>query len=228
MSTLQENIRSLRAAIRKTAESNGKSETDIQVIAASKTQSIERMRIAFECGITAFGENYVQECVRKYQELNPWSPTPSIDFIGHLQTNKVKFIMDKARLIQSVDSLTLIEKIIQQAKKNAVMMKVLLQVNVGEEPSKSGIPPKALLPFFKSMPCDPVIQVLGLMTIPPYHEDPEKSRPYFRHLKTLLEEIRRLDPTVSELSMGMSHDFQVAIEEGATLIRIGEGIFGPR
>lgn len=228
MRELQKKIQSLRKEIQMAAQSAGRSESEIKLIAATKSQSVENIKAAFDKGIIFFGENYVQEFLKKWKILKNWTPKPSFFFIGHLQTNKVKYLIGNIQEIHTVDSLKTIEKISVEAKKQATRVPILIQVNIGEESSKAGLLPNQLVSFFKSIPKSDFVQVKGLMTIPPYHENPEKSRPYFKRMKLLFESLKSEVPryTLSELSMGMSHDFKIAIEEGATQIRIGEGIFG--
>lgn len=192
----------------------------VTLIAVSKGQSVEKMKEAIDAGLKCFGENYVQEFLEKWNELPKdiqWH------FIGHLQTNKVKYIIDKVVSIDSVDSLKLYEVIRKEAQKIQKKISVLIEINVGEEKTKSGVLPQELPDFLKSLPKSPYIEVCGLMTIPPFSNIAEDSRPYFKKMVLLQKEAN-----LKELSIGMTHDYKIAIEEGATQIRIGEGIFGAR
>lgn len=200
---------------------------DVQLIAVSKGQPIEKIKEAMDYGLTVFGENYVQEFLEKWEVLGSRS---SWVFIGHLQTNKVKYIADKISAIHSVDSLKLFQVIHKEAEKIHKKIPILIEVNIGEEKTKSGILPKDVSVLLKSLPQSPWVQVQGLMTIPPFNDDPEQSRPYFKKMVELQKELQKEFSRFSlkELSMGMTHDFKIALEEGATQVRIGEGIFGKR
>ncbi len=212
---------------------------EVQLIAVSKGQPIEKIKEAINCGLTLFGENYVQEFLEKWNEIqmDPRLHGDDIQwvFIGHLQTNKVKYLIDKISAIHSVDSLKLFQTIHKEATKLGKKVPILIEINIGEEKTKSGVLPKDIFGFFKEIDDhlgghDEHVPIQGLMTLPPFCEDPEKSRPYFKKLVTLQQEVQKKFPQFSlkELSMGMTHDFKIAIEEGATQIRIGEGIFGKR
>lgn len=228
MNDIKENIASVRQIISETTKKIGKNPQDIRLIAVSKLQPIEKIKLAIEAGITYLGENHVQEFLKKWEILGnaaKWI------FIGHLQTNKVKYLTDTISEIQTLDSLKLSTKLQQEIQKKNRRLPVLIQINMGEESTKSGLLPKNLTPFLKEIvPLNSCLDIQGLMAIPPYFEDPEKSRPYFRKMRELLLESQKAFPNLSlkELSMGMSHDFKIAIEEGATQIRIGEAIFGKR
>lgn len=200
---------------------------DVQLIAVSKGQPIEKIKEAMDYGLTVFGENYVQEFLEKWEALGSRS---SWVFIGHLQANKVKYIVDKISAIHSVDSLKLFQVLHKEAEKIHKKIPILIEVNIGEEKTKSGIFPKEAAPLLKSLPQSPWIEVQGLMAIPPFNDDPEQSRPYFKKMATLQKELQKEFSRFSlkELSMGMTHDFKIALEEGATQVRIGEGIFGKR
>jgi pyridoxal phosphate enzyme (YggS family) len=187
------------------------------------------LRWAFELGLTTFGENRVQEFLRKWEELKDlpieWH------FIGRLQSNKVKYIIDKVKLIHSVDRTSLVDELQKRATKKGIgKVPVLLEVNVGGEETKGGVEPEntpALLEYI--LENAPSLEVRGLMTIPPYRENPEEVRPYFARLRELRDNLEKaFGLKLPELSMGMSHDYEVAIEEGATIVRIGSAIFGER
>ena len=200
---------------------------EVQLIAVSKGHRLEKIKEAVECGLTSFGENYVQEFLEKWGTMGEdiqWH------FIGHLQTNKVKYIIDKVSSIDSVDSLKLFQTIEKEAQKIQKKIPILIEINIGEEKTKSGILPKDAHSLLQALPKSSWVEFQGLMAIPPYFEDPEKSRPYFKKMSTLQKELQRQFPQffLKELSMGMTHDFKIAIEEGATQIRIGEVSFGNR
>jgi len=186
---------------------------------------MERVRRAVTAGATALGENRVQEALPKIEALGR---TVGWHLIGHLQRNKVKFAVGVFDLIHSVDSLELAREIDQKAERAGIRQKVLIQVKAAPEAAKSGVPPEELETLARKTSALPHLSLEGLMTIPPQPDDPENSRPYFRRLAGQAEELRRHGLPVHELSMGMSGDFEVAVEEGATLIRVGAAIFGPR
>jgi len=207
----------------------------VKIMGVTKGQPLEKILAAQKAGLTCFGENYVQEFLKKWGALKrDASASPQHDwvFIGHLQTNKVKYIIDKVSEIHSVDSLKLFGKIESEAQKVGRNMNVLVQVNVGDEESKFGLHLDVVFGFFKGIDArlQKHVHIKGLMTIPPYFEDPEKSRPYFRKLKSLKEALNKkfTNLNLTELSMGMSHDYKIAIEEGATQIRLGTALFGER
>lgn len=230
---IKDNIGSVKQRMQLACKRAGRSPQDVRLIAVSKTKPIEDIRTAAACGMTDFGENYVQEIEEKY----PLMPEGCrIHMIGHLQTNKVRKVMDKVCMIHSVDSLHLAEVISKEAVKRGISMDILLEVNIGDESSKFGFAPKELINKALAISRLPGIHIKGLMTSAPITEDPETNRPYFRHMKELLSELRsRLseagtpeDELPTELSMGMTGDYIPAIEEGATMIRVGTAIFGPR
>lgn len=198
------------------------------MIAVSKTKPVFMLREAYEAGCRHFGENKVQELVSKYEEMPKdihWH------MIGHLQTNKVKYIVDKVYLIHSVDSLKLAQEISRQAEKKNIVVSVLIEVNVAGEETKFGIAPEEAETIIRDMAALPGILIRGLMTIAPYTDNPEDNRQYFTRLKQLSVDIaeKNIDNVnMDVLSMGMTGDYAVAIEEGAAFVRIGTGIFGER
>lgn len=201
---------------------------EVTLISVSKTKPIEAIKEAMECGATVFGENKVQELCDKIEVLPnhlKWH------MIGHLQRNKVKYIVGKTALIHSVDSFRLAEQIeIESAKKN-VVSDILIEVNVAEEDSKFGVKTEEVEDLIRQIAMLPHVHVCGLMTIAPYTEDPESNRQYFRKLYQLKVDINEKsidNVSMSELSMGMTGDYMVAIEEGATMVRVGTGLFGER
>lgn len=212
------------------AERAGRRADDVRLLAVSKGQPVEKIRAFRRAGATLFGENYVQEFLEKYEALRDddirWH------FIGRLQTNKVKYIVDKVECIHSVDSLKLAEEIERQAEKHHIaQLPILLQINIGEEDTKGGVSVDEAIALYRAVRTLSRITVRGLMTLPPFLE-PEEVRPYFRRLRELRDRIiheEKANPALfSELSMGMSHDFEVAVEEGATIVRLGTILFGQR
>lgn len=201
---------------------------DVSLIAVSKTKPVSALFKAYEAGARDFGENKVQELVDKYDKLPPdirWH------MIGHLQTNKVKYIADKVYMIHSVDSVKLAEEISKQAVKAKRIIPVLIEVNIAGEDSKFGIAKDECIDFIQSVNQLPGIAVKGLMTVPPFVENAEDNRQYFKALKQLSVDImqKNIDNVCMDfLSMGMSGDYTVAIEEGANIIRVGTSIFGER
>lgn len=196
-------------------------------MAATKTFGVETIKEAIACGITDIGENKVQELNEKYPYLKN---EVEFHFIGHLQTNKVKYIIDKVKLIHSLDSIKLAEEIDKRAKQKSLIIDCLVEINIGGEESKYGIPPEEMHNFVKKMEKYDNIRIRGLMTIAPYLP-PEEVRPYFRKMKKLFEELKEIkqhNVQVEFLSMGMSNDYWVAVEEGANIVRIGTSIFGQR
>jgi PLP dependent protein len=225
---LRDNLENILSEVREASEKSEGSMEGIQIIAVTKTIDIERIREIVDAGIIHLGENRVQELLEKYdiidRECN-WH------LIGHLQTNKVKYIIEKVKMIHSVDRLELAQEIQKRAAKAEKVMDVLVQTNVSGEETKFGIAPEGVRELMRSISLFPNIKVRGLMTIAPFYENPEETREVFRALKKIFidikeENIDNID--MHFLSMGMSNDFQVAIEEGANLVRIGTAIFGKR
>ncbi len=226
--TIQDNLQKIRATIDEAALRAGRDPASVRLVAVSKTHGADRIEAAAEAGQSLFGESYVQEFLAKSEEVR----TP-VDwhFIGHLQTNKVKYLRGRVSMIHSVDRLSLAREIDRQWEKMGRPVDILLQVNLGEEVSKSGVDEDELIELARQVAPLPNVRVRGLMTLPPYFDDPEEVRPFFHRLRELSEKIASLGlPGVEmvELSMGMSHDFEIAIEEGSTLVRVGTAIFGER
>ena len=225
---LQENLQQVEANICKACENAGRKRSDVTLIAVSKTKPVEMLQTVYDLGPRDFGENKVQEMCEKMEVLPKdirWH------MIGHLQTNKVKYIVGKTELIHSVDSLHLAKEIEKQAAKQNVTVSILVEVNIAEEESKFGIHKEETLSLIRQIAALPHIQILGLMTIAPFVENPEENRVHFRRLKELLLDInsKNIDNVhMNVLSMGMTNDFKVAIEEGATMVRVGTAIFGRR
>jgi PLP dependent protein len=223
-------LKKVYTAIKESAEVSGRDVSQVKLIAVSKKKSVQMIESFARAGLRDFGENYVQEFVDKFDQLKDCDI--NWHFIGRLQRNKVKYIVDKAYMIHTVDSLSLAEEIQKQAEKKGVnKVRVLLQVNVGNEEQKSGADPGVVVKLYNDIKCLSRISIRGLMSIPPFLSA-EELRPFHRELYTLREYVIReckADPfEFSELSMGMSSDFDVAIEEGATIIRLGSILFGER
>ena len=225
---LRENLQEVEKRIQETCARAGRDRSEVTLVSVSKTKPVEMLQEAYDLGVRVFGENKVQEIRDKYDAL-----PKDIEWhmIGHLQTNKVKYIVDKVKLIHSVDSLRLAEIIEKEAEKHNRSVDILLEVNVAEETSKFGLKTVEVIPFAEKIAQFPHINMRGLMTIAPFVDDPEKNRTIFRDLHKLYVDIKEKNidnGTVSILSMGMTNDYEVAIEEGATMVRIGTGIFGAR
>ena len=228
MGKIRENIDRINAEKAKFAETVGKTENDVLLVAVTKTRTAEEINEAIDAGITDIGENKVQEVVDKFDHVKPvrWH------LIGHLQTNKVKYIIDKVCMIHSVDSMKLAQEIDKRAGQHGLTMDILIQVNAAQEESKFGITTddtkQLILDILEQCPN---VRIRGLMHIAPFAEDPNDVRIYFRQVKELYEECGTIEHPHLDfkyLSMGMSHDFGVAIEEGSNLIRVGTSIFGER
>ena len=228
MGYIKENIAEVEKKVAAACERSGRKREDVLLLAVSKTIDVDRIKEAVDCGLTSLGENKVQEIMDKYDAMGPdvkWH------LIGHLQTNKVKYIIDKVDLIHSVESLKLAEEISKRAEAKGVTANILLEVNVADEKSKVGIKVDECEEMVRKISVLPNIVIRGLMTVAPFVENPEENRGYFRQLKQLLVDInsKKIDNVNMEvLSMGMTGDYEVAIEEGATIVRVGTGIFGAR
>lgn len=227
--SIKENIDDIIKKIDDTCKKTGRNSKDITVIAVSKTVDSKRAKEAVEAGVENLGENRVQELVKKYDELA--DTDIKWHMIGHLQKNKVKYIIDKTVLIHSVESIELAEEINKRAIKNNLTSNVLIELNIGEEESKFGINEDNIYDFVKNMEQFENIKVLGLMTVAPFCEDPEDVRWVFKKMKNINDKISTMNLRNTEmkyLSMGMTNDYEVAIEEGSNIIRIGTAIFGAR
>jgi pyridoxal phosphate enzyme (YggS family) len=227
--SIKENIDIILDRVARAAIRSGRKLEDITVIAVSKTVDAARAREAVENGLINLGENRVQELVSKYEQLS------DIDvkwhLIGHLQKNKVKYIIDKVELIHSVEDLDLAMEINKRAIQHNLIANVLIELNIGEEESKFGLQEESVYDFVKAMEDFSNIRVLGLMTVAPYSENPEDIRWVFKKMNEIFHKISAMNLKNTEmkyLSMGMTNDFEVAIEEGANIIRIGTAIFGAR
>ena len=228
MNIIQENLEEVRENIRKACEKAGRSQKDVTLIAVSKTKPLEDLIEAYEAGCRDFGENKVQEILEKAPKM---PPDARFHMIGHLQRNKVKQVLPHVVLIHSVDSVLLAEQIQQDAQKLGITADILLEVNVAKEESKFGMMPEKVPEMVEQIAAFSHLRIKGLMTIAPFVDDPEKNRPVFQKLYQLSVDIKKKNidnVSMSVLSMGMTGDYQVAVEEGATMIRVGTGIFGAR
>lgn len=228
ISLLQDNLKKVQENIRKACKKAGRNEEEVTLIAVSKTKPLSDLEEILDAGVIEFGENKVQELCDKFEHIK--SPV-HWHMIGHLQTNKVKYIVDKVCLIHSVDSLKLASQISKEAEKKQVECDVLIEVNVAQEESKFGITTDETLALIREVAVLPHVHIKGLMTIAPFVDDPEENRPVFRSLYELSKTVAKEqipDVSMEILSMGMTNDYMVAIEEGATMVRVGTGIFGER
>jgi pyridoxal phosphate enzyme (YggS family) len=218
---LQENLSVIEERIRKACERSGRKRDEITLIAVTKTHSREIIKEAYDLGIRNFGENRVQELLKKKEQLPEdirWH------LIGHLQSNKAKYIAPFIYCVHSIDSLETAKELSRRAEQNTRKIDVLLEINVAGETTKEGIAPLDSKELLKQVSEETnTLKVCGLMTIAPYEADPERVRPYFRELRKLRDELG-----LKDLSMGMTNDFEIAIEEGATMIRLGSALFGER
>ena len=221
-------LENVRDRINQAAFKCGRDPESIHLVAVSKTISANRVREAIMAGVTTLGENYVQEARNKFNVLGTFPV--SWHFIGHLQSNKAKYAVRLFDLIHSVDTLKLAHELNKQSNKVNKIQDVLIQINISKEPSKSGSDIQNAANLIKDIVLLENLSVKGLMAMPPFFNNPEKARPYFTALRVLRDQIQKVFPGVvlNELSMGMTVDFEVAIEEGATLVRIGTAIFGER
>ncbi len=215
-------LRAARETIARACDRVGRDPASVRLVAVSKMHGPEMVRAAYEAGQREFGENYVQEMCAKADALGDL-PGLRWRFIGHLQRNKAKQVVPVASVVETVDSIRLAEELDRRAADRGVRLEVLLQVNVGGEAQKSGCDPSELAALAGAARGLPSLDLRGLMTVPPYTEDPEGARPCFRRLFELARE-----HSLPDLSMGMTHDLEVAIEEGATIVRVGTMIFGER
>lgn len=225
---LKENLTNVENAIQAACERSSRARSDVTLIAVSKTKPVEMLKEIYDAGVRDFGENKVQEICDKYGQLPSdirWH------MIGHLQRNKVKYIIDKVCMIHSVDSYRLAEEINIQAKKHQLVMPILLEINIAQEQTKFGVSKEDALLLAEEIANLDNVQVEGLMAVAPYVDDPEDNRKYFQEIKQLAVDIqhKNIDNiNMHALSIGMTGDYTVAIEEGATMVRVGTGIFGER
>lgn len=225
---IRERLEKVQNSISEAVKASGRDEKDVTLIAVSKTKPVEMIKEVYDAGIRDFGENKVQEIIDKYPKLPSdirWH------LIGHLQTNKVKYIIDKVCMIHSVDSLKLAQEISRQAIKHNVTADILIEVNVAGEDTKFGVKPEDTLSLCEEISALANVRIRGLMTVAPFVDDPEENRAVFCTLRQLFVDIdaKNIDNVCMDcLSMGMSNDYTVAIEEGATFVRVGTSIFGQR
>jgi len=226
---LKKRLENIMDRIKTAAISCNRDPESIRLVAVSKTVPADRVREAINAGVTTLGENYMQEAREKVSALSSYNV--SWHFIGHLQTNKAKYAVRLFDLIHTVDSLKLAVELNKQSKKINKIQQILIQINIGKESSKSGIYKQDALKLIKEISGLENLTIKGLMTVPPFFDNPEKVRPYFSALRILRDYIKDeavKNVSMEELSMGMTGDFEAAIEEGATLVRIGTAIFGKR
>lgn len=227
MSLIKENVHFLNNHKEKVAAASNRDPDEVVLIGVTKTRTPDEINQSLECGITHIGENKVQEILDKYECVNcaKWH------MIGHLQTNKVKYIIDKVVMIHSVDSVKLAKEIDKRANQHNIIMDILVQINVAKEESKFGFEAESLDSVFEELVKLKNIKIKGIMAIAPFFEDPEGVRPYFKEAKALFDRYKAYlgdNMEFEHLSMGMSNDYTIAIEEGATMIRVGSSIFGER
>ena len=225
---IEDNYKNVEARVRAAAVRCGRSPEEITLIAVSKTKPLSDIEALIRIGVREFGENKPQELKEKYDTV---SQPVHFHQIGHLQTNKVKYVIDRAVLIHSVDSVHLAEQIQKEAEKRGITAEVLIEVNAAGEDTKFGVSISETEALVREIAGFPNVHICGLMTIAPFVDDPEENRPVFRAMKQLLLDIKsqKIDNVdMNVLSMGMTNDFEVAIEEGATMVRVGTAIFGER
>jgi len=225
---IADNIRQIRDAMAEAARRAKRDPTDVRLMAVTKTVDDERILEAIRTGVDILGENYVQEAKRKLEKMGK---TGKWHLIGHLQTNKAKYAVRLFDMVQSVDRLELALELDRRARAAGIVLKILIEVNIAGEQTKSGVPREETLALVRRIAPLENLTIQGLMTMPPWFDDPEEARPFFRALRELreriaAEEIPRVE--MRELSMGMTGDYAIAVEEGATIVRIGRGIFGER
>ncbi|OPY12904.1 MAG: hypothetical protein A4E66_00977 [Syntrophus sp. PtaB.Bin001] len=225
---IRNNIEMIQERIARAARQSGRNRSEIRLMAVTKTVDESRIRYALEAGIDLCGENYIQESRAKVEAIG--SP-PQWHMIGHLQTNKAKYAVRLFDMVQSVDRLELAIELDRRSRSAGRILPILIEVNSGGELTKSGVAPEEAISLIRKIAPLENLSIQGLMTMPPWFENPESARPYFAALRTLRNRIaeERIDRvSLRELSMGMTDDYEVAIEEGSTIIRIGRGIFGER
>lgn len=224
--TISNNLLTIQERVKKAARKVGRDPGEVTIIAVTKQVELKKIKEAVSAGIRVFGENYVQEAEEKIEKVK--DKAVKWHFIGHLQKNKAKIAVELFDVIHTIDSLELAQELNKKAKEP---LEILIEVNIAKEKTKAGIDPEGAVKLAKAISGLPNLRLKGLMTIPPFFEQAEMSRPYFAMLRRLAERINKEKyPGVSmkDLSMGMSNDFEVAIEEGATMVRIGTAIFGLR
>ena len=221
MDYIERNIADIRARVAAAAIRSGRTPEEVTIVAVSKFVDVDKIRRAMELGLSILAENRVQEMNSKFDAL----PGAQWHIIGHLQTNKVKYALGRTALIHSVDSLRLLEEIDHQAKKLGIVQEILLEMNISGEESKYGLTNEEIRYIINKLEEFPSVRFRGIMTMAPNYEDKELCRPVFRKAKEIFDELRGKNKDVNVLSMGMSGDFEIAVEEGATHVRIGSAIF---
>jgi len=224
--SVSENVTEVMERLRSAARKAGRDPSEITLVAVTKSVDVKEIREAISGGLRVFGENYIQEALEKVKKIR--DKTKKWHFIGHLQTNKARDAVRYFSCIHSIDSVKLLHQIEKEASKLQKQMDVLLEVNLGGEETKYGFAFNQLQDGLEASKGLTWSGVRGFMIIPPFREDPEAARPYFRQLRELLQQKQPDFPTLQELSMGMSHDYVVAVQEGATMVRIGTALFGER
>jgi pyridoxal phosphate enzyme (YggS family) len=225
MSSVKENLSRVRERIERAAQKAGRDSKEIKLVAVSKTVEVARIKEAMEAGVSILGENYVQEAQKKIEAIG--KPV-SWHFIGHLQSNKARYAVRLFDVVHSMDSIPLAEELNRRAEQEDRVIRVMVEVNLSKEATKFGTDEERVSNVAKKIQNLHHLSLEGLMTMPPYFDSPEMSRPYYTALRELKERMIEEGIPLKELSMGMSNDFEIAIEEGATYVRIGTAIFGPR
>ena len=227
---LTTNLNQVKKNIKKAAAKAGRDFREIKLLAVSKNQDIESIKILAEAGVKFFGENRVQELEEKNEKLLAENIELDWHFIGHLQRNKVKYLMrmSNCRMIESIDSFRLAKEVNKRAKKNERKIPVLIEINIAGDENKFGITPDKAEEFLKKINNFDYLKIEGLMTVLPYLDDSEELRSYFKEMKKLFDQLSKEVIPLNELSMGMTNDYQIAVEEGATSVRVGTAIFGER
>jgi len=225
MLTIRDNLLRVRERIERAAQKAGRDPKEIKLVAVSKTVEVDRIKEAIEAGVSILGENYVQEAQEKIEALG--KPV-SWHFIGHLQSNKAKYAVRLFDVIHSLDSIPLAEELSRRAEQPDRVIRVMIEVNLSKEATKFGTDEERVLNLARRIQNLGHLSLEGLMTMPPYFDSPEMSRPYYVALRKLEDRMIKDGIPLKELSMGMSNDFEIAIEEGATYVRVGTAIFGPR
>jgi len=224
------NLKKVKENIKKAAAAADRDYRDVKLLAVSKNQNLEDIKILNEAGVKFFGENRVQELEEKNNKLISDKINLDWHFIGHLQRNKVKYLMrmENCKMIESIDSLRLAKEINKRAGKNERKIPVLIEINIAGDENKFGITPDKAEGFLRKIINLENLKVEGLMTVLPYLDDSEKLRSYFKEMKNLFDQLAKDVIPLEELSMGMTNDYQIAVEEGATIVRVGTAIFGER
>ena len=236
MSSVKENLLRVMEGIEKAARKAERDAKEVKLVAVSKTVEVARIKEAIEAGVTILGENYVQEAQKKIEEIGKPACTErfgdgkpvSWHFIGHLQSNKAKYAVRLFDMIHSLDGIPLAEELNRRAEQAGQVIKAMIEVNLSKEATKFGTDEEMLWNLARRIQDLKHLSLEGLMTMPPYFDSPEMSRPYYIALRELRERMTKEGIPLRELSMGMSNDFEIAIEEGATFVRVGTAIFGPR